>query len=266
MRHQRIDLPPSKGKQKQTSHKSRSRDHNRYSGEHKNQRPPHKPRFDPSQAHQRWDRCSKCGNSKHVEGFKCPARNFQCKTCNKYGHFTTMYHKKKISSKSRHPKAHWLQVGVVYAQEDSICGDSSDLISSNESFCLQVKIQHTQAESKFPTPHHLITNFAYWLKPHHKRYQYVRARLDTCADVNRMQASVHKLVSQDPDCKKLASSKLEIGIYTTDTLKLVASCVFYLVHPDTKCLQGVTFYIASNNGSVLLSCMTTLALGLIYSF
>ena len=39
--------------------------------------------------------------------------------------------------------------------------------------------------------------------------------------------------------------------------------MFYLVHPDTKCLQEVTFYVASNNGSVLLSCVTTLALGLI---
>ena len=49
----------------------------------------------------------------------------------------------------------------------------------------------------------------------------------------------------------------------TDTVKLVGSCVFYLVHPDTKCLQEETFYVASNSGSVLLSCMTTLALGMI---
>ena len=36
-----------------------------------------------------------------------------------------------------------------------------------------------------------------------------------------------------------------------------------MVHPDTKCLQEVTFYMASNNGSVLLSYVTTHALGLI---
>ena len=35
--------------------------------------------------------------------------------------------------------------------------------------------------------------------------------------------------------------------------------MFYCVHPDTKCVQEVTF---CNNGSVLLSCVTTLALGL----
>ena len=148
-------------------------------------------------------------------------------------------------------------------QEDSICSQSSDLTSNDESFFLQFKIQCTQANTKIPTPHHLITNLAYILKPCHKRNQYLRARLNTCASVNIMPVSVYKLVFQDHDCKKLAPSKLEIGTYTTNTVKLVGSFVFYLVHPDTKCLQGVTFYVASNNGSVLLSCVTTLALGLI---
>ena len=37
----------------------------------------------------------------------------------------------------------------------------------------------------------------------------------------------------------------------------------YLVHPDSKCLLEVTFYVVNNNGSVLLSYATTLALGLI---
>ena len=49
-----------------------------------------------------------------------------------------------------------------------------------------------------------------------------------------MLASVYMLVFQDPDLKKLAPSKFEIGTYTTDTVKLADSCTFYLVHPDTK--------------------------------
>ena len=162
-----------------------------------------------------------------------------------------------------HPRYISCKLKRCICKTDSICGQSDDLTSSDESFCLQVKIQCTQANSKIPTPHHLITNLAYRLKPHHKRNQYLRARLDTCADVNIMPASVYKLVFQDPDCKKLAPSKLEIGTYTTNTVKLVGSCVFYLVHSDTKHLQEVTFYVASNNDSVLLSCVTTLALGLI---
>ena len=134
------------------------------------------------------------------------------------------------------------------------------MTSSSESFFLQERIQHAQASSKIPTSH-LITNLAYKLKPHHTRNQYLRARLDACADVNIMPASVYKLVFHDPDLQKFASSKLEIGTYTTDTVKLVRSCVFYLVHPDTKCLQEVTFYVASNNGMcIVITWATMLAL------
>ena len=151
----------------------------------------------------------------------------------------------------------------MYKQDDSICSQSEDFTSTDDSFCLHVIIQHVQADSKFPTTFHLITNLAYKLKPHHKRNQYMRARLDTCTEVNIMPASVYKLVFCDPDLKKLAPSRLEIGTYTTETVKSVSSCIFYLVHPDTKHLQEVTFYVASNNGSVLLSCATMFALGLI---
>ena len=78
-----------------------------------------------------------------------------------------------------------------------------------------------------------------------------------------MPASVYKLVFCDPDLKKLAPSQLDIGTYTTNAVKLVGSCTFYLVHPDTKQSQEVAFYVASYNGSVLLSCATMIALGLI---
>ena len=92
-------------------------------------------------------------------------------------------------------------------QEDSICVQSGDLTSSDESFCLQVRIQHAQASSKIHTASHLITNLAYKLKPYHKRNQYLRAMLDTCANVNIMPASVYKLVFHNPELMKLAPSK-----------------------------------------------------------
>ena len=63
--------------------------------------------------------------------------------------------------------------------------------------------------------------------------------------------------------KKLTPSNLQIGTYTTDAVQIVGSCTFHLVHPDTKKLLETTFYVAKNEGSVLLSCKTTLQLGLI---
>ena len=152
-----------------------------------------------------------------------------------------------------------LQVGTVYACDKSVCGHSS----SDESFCLLVKIQQSPSEGKkIPTPSYLITNLAYKLKPHQTRNQYLKARLDTCADVNIMSASVYKLVFNDPELKTLAPGNLEIGTITTNTVKIVGSCLFYLIHLDIKKLQEVTFYVAKNDGSILLSCTTTLALGL----
>ena len=81
--------------------------------------------------------------------------------------------------------------------------------------------------------------------------------------MNIIPASVYRLVFKDPELKKLAPSTMEIGTYTTDTMKIVESCIFYLVHLDTKKLQEVTFFVAENDWSVLLSCTTTLVLWLI---
>ena len=75
--------------------------------------------------------------------------------------------------------------------------------------------------------------------------------MDTCQDINIMPASVYKLVFNDPGLKRLAPSSLEISIYTTDTMNIAGSFLFYLVHPDTTKLQEVTFYVAQNDGSVL---------------
>ena len=125
-------------------------------------------------------------------------------------------------------------------------------------------MQCTQANlQKIPRAAHLITNLPYRLKSHHTRNLYLRTRSDTYTDVNIMPASVYRLVFKDPEMKILAPSSLEIGTYTTDTVKIVGSCMFYLVYPDSKKLMNVTFFVAENDGSVLLSCKTTLMLGMI---
>ena len=110
MRHQRTDLPPSKSEWKQHSHKHRSKSQKRYSNEHKNQRPPFK-KFDPSQAHKRRDICSKCGDSKHVDSFKCPARKFQCKTCK------NMVILPACATKSNHPLSQKISRHINCKQE-----------------------------------------------------------------------------------------------------------------------------------------------------
>ena len=117
--------------------------------------------FDVKNVYNNKERCQKCADSIHIEGSQCPAKKFQCKSCHVYGHFTCLcYQKQQASFKPRKPKAHMLQVRAVYAWDKYICSHSEDCSSSDESFCLQVKIQHSQAEcKKIPTPPCLITNF-----------------------------------------------------------------------------------------------------------
>ena len=162
--------------------------------------------------------------------------------------------KKQSSYKHRKPTAHQLKGGTIHAHDSNKEGDSSD-----DSFCLQLKIQHVQAHhKKTQKPACLITNLAYRLKQHENRNLYLRERLDTYADVNIMPATVSKLVFRDPNLEKLAPNKMQIGTYTNDTVKIVGTCKLYLVHLDTKKLVETIFYVATNDGSTLLSCNSTL--------
>ena len=150
------------------------------------------------------------------------------------------------------------------SQEKAICGNSEVYSSSDDSFCLQIQVQQTEAISKrIPTPTHLITSLAYRLQPHHTRNQYLKARLDTCVDVNIMPGSVYTVYTMHTKLKKLDLCNIKIGTYTKDAVRIVGCYKFCLVHLDTKKLQEVTFFVAKNDGGVLLSCTTTLVLGLI---
>ena len=174
MRHQCTDLPASKDKKRKPFVKPRPPSHKNDTIDRQSH---YKKSFDAKNVYKNKERCQKCGDSNHIEGCQCPAKKFQCKSCHKYGHFTSLcYQKKQASFKSRKPKAHMLQAGAVYVCDKSICSHSEDCSSSDELFCLQVKLWQSQAEGKkIPTPSHLITNLAYKL-PHHTRNQYIRAR------------------------------------------------------------------------------------------
>ena len=195
--------------------------------------------------------------------FYLPCKKYQCKNCHNFGHFTSLCFMKSQQKQAYHKnwklKAHQLTACTIQAYDSQ-----SDSEGSDNSFCLQVQIKHVQAQNKVDkTPPCLITNLLYWLKMHEKRNLYLHARLDTCADVNIMPASVYKLVFRDPNLEKHIPNKLQIGTYRNDTVKIVGTCKLYVVHLDTKKLIETIFCEATNDGNVLLSCRSTLALDLI---
>ena len=90
LRHQCTELPAGKYKKKKSSVKSRQSNYKQHGSESSQVQSKHKKQFDVKSAHQIKDRCSKCGDSAHVEGFQCPAKKFQCKACHKFGHFNSL--------------------------------------------------------------------------------------------------------------------------------------------------------------------------------
>ena len=80
LRHQCTELPAGKYKKKD-SPLVRSKQSNHKNQGSKNSQVPtqHKKWFDVKNAHQNKKRCSKCGDSIHVEGFQCPAKSSSVK-------------------------------------------------------------------------------------------------------------------------------------------------------------------------------------------
>ena len=80
LRHQRTELSQKKKKGHKCKRHFKSKDN----------KPPYKKRPNPSQANSSQDCCFKCGDTRHVQGFSCPAKKYLCKACKKYGHFTSL--------------------------------------------------------------------------------------------------------------------------------------------------------------------------------
>ena len=223
MRHQQTELPTNRHNKKRRPN-SRPKMHQAPESSASNQV---KKSYDNRKPHRAPDHCNKCGNSIHTQRFQWPAKKYQCKICNKYGHFSSLCYQKKTQvhhrNSHRNPKAHQLHEGPMYAQ-DSANHSYSKESSSDESFCLQLQAQSNHVEGKhIPNPAHLITNLAYHLKPHHTRNMYLWAWLDTCANMNIMPASIYQLVFKDLEMKKIKPHKMQISTYTANTVKIIGS-------------------------------------------
>ena len=269
LRHQRTELPPSKSQRKQRkSFRSKQANHKYQQKDEQDERVPQAYRRFKQVHTSQEDRCSKCGDTLHIEGFKCPASRHQCKYCHKFAHFSYLCFKKKqeygYKRSSRSPKAHQLMV-EKYSTEGPLDNQAdTSFTSSEDSFCLQMKVKHKQTEDNCSDVQHLVMYLEYKLKSHRRRTKFLRARIDTCSNVNVMPVSVYHMMYKDPDFAKLLPSK-KTGIYTyiTEKIPVIGSCELFIIHPDTKYFQAVTFQVVNTEGSVIVSCATSISLNLI---
>ena len=204
MRHQHTELPHGKYKKQKPQTKPRPTQNKNTD---QRQASYNRKSFDARGAYRQKNRCSKCGDSTHLEGFTCPTKKYQC---NKLYKFVINLGTSPAYHKNHKPKAHQLTAGTIQAYDSQSDSEDSDI-----SFCLQLQVKCVQTQNKVDKrPPCLITNLPYRLKMHENRNLYLQARLDTCPDINIMPPSVYKLVFQDPNLEKLIPNKLQIGTYT----------------------------------------------------
>ena len=113
--HQCREIPSSKSKKKNITFKFRQE--TKRCDEYKPRMPQENKRGFDSEC-TRPDRCPKCGDSKHREGFRCLASQHQCKICHKFGHFSSLCYKKRdgLHNHKRSlgsPRAHQLKIGSI---------------------------------------------------------------------------------------------------------------------------------------------------------
>ena len=135
----------------------------------KNQGPPYKKRFDLNKAHQRRDKCWNCCDSKHREGFMCPARKYQCRNCNRYGHFTSLCYRRSECSKSRTPRHISCKLDWYICEKISYMASQkiSPLVMNLSIYKYRYNV-HKQIPS---FPHHIILLPMFnidWSTPHEK--------------------------------------------------------------------------------------------------
>ena len=170
MIHQHTELPHGKYKKQKPQTKPRPTQNKNTD---QRQASYNKKTFDPRGVYKQKDRCSKCGDSTHLEGFTCPVKKYQCKSCHKFGHFTSLCfmnsQQKQAYNKHHKPKAHQLTAGTIQAYESQ-----SDSEGSDHSFCLQLQVKCVQAQTSLDQkPTCLITNLPYKLKMHENRNLYL---------------------------------------------------------------------------------------------
>ena len=134
MRHQHTEISTGKHQKRKSFVKPKQPSHKNFFHENSQGSSYSRKSFDPRNVHKNKDRCSKCGDSTHVEGFQCCAKKFQGKACHTFEHFTSpCYQKKQASFKPRRPKTHQLQSRTVYVQERAICSHFEGYSSCDDS-------------------------------------------------------------------------------------------------------------------------------------
>jgi len=188
--------------------------------------------------HQQQNTCYKCGDSRHRPGFKCPASNYQCKTCKRFGHFTSLCFKKAE--------------GVNLLTETR----------NEQSFMETWEINNIHSRPQVRPSKRLYANLPLVNQQNHCRRTYLRTRLDLGADINLMPVSAYIKLIGDKNLNNLGPVRCNITTYTKDSIENLGSTSVFVKYPGQPTVK-LDFNVTNEEGSTLICCQDLLALALV---
>ena len=189
-------------------------------------------------------------DTRHRPGFNCPASKFQCKKCQKYGHFTS-----KCLTKSQSINVNTIEeVNAVLAFTKSPHSVQAELSDDDSLDAMYACIVNTTKPK--------ICVFAdLQLATQSSKPKYHKVRLDTAANVSMMSKSVYQQLFDDPQCQKLQPVTTNNVMHDHSKAEVLRSIAISTLKDNKK--HGITFQVVSYEASTLLSCKQVTKHGLV---
>ena len=203
-------------------------------------------------------KCKRCGGQ-HQKTRECPAANKTCHKCGRNGHF----------ARACLGKSYKHRVQSIQAKQETDMAEYEDnptvrYQASQIKVCAKVNQVKEPQEPEPPVDKKIVmVTIPYAKTPNEETKNCLRMRVDTCADINIMPLSVYQTIFDDIKKQKLLPTGIQVTTYNDSTLDLIGRCTLYLQHPNTPEKMAATFYVTQDEGSVLLSCSTSLKLEVI---
>ena len=203
-------------------------------------------------------KCKRCGGQ-HQKTRECPAANKTCHKCGKNGHFA-----RACLGKSYKHRVQSIQAEQEIDMAEYEENPTTRYQASQIKVCAKVnqgkgaagtRTSSGQKDSDGHNPvrkkskrrnKELFKNESRYVR----RYQHhASQRIQTIFDDSKRQ--------------KLLPTGIQVTTYNDSTLDLIGRCTLHLQHPNTPEKMAATFYVTQDEGSVLLSCSTSLKLEVI---
>ena len=194
--------------------------------------------------------CKCCGDTRHRPGFNCPTSRFQCKKCQKYGHFTS-----KCLTKPQSTNVNTIEeVNAVLAFTKSPHSVQAELSDDDSLDAMYICTVNTSKPKR-----HVFADLQ--LARQSSKLKYLKVRLDTAADVSMMSKSVYQQLFDDPQCQKLQPVTTNTVMHDHSKAEVLGSVTIPILKDNKK--HGITFQIVPYEASTLLSCEQVTKHGLV---